>query len=107
MRGRKPLGYRLREADRQSLHEIRADGQLMHRVANRARALLALDRGERLAEIARWLGWSRMGLWQLWQRDHAWGVAAIFDAERCGRPSGFSPPGACPHRTRRVPGSRS
>ncbi len=41
MRGRKPLVYRLREADRQYLHEIRADGQLIQRVANRARALLA------------------------------------------------------------------
>ena len=63
MRGRKPLGYRLREADRQYWPEIRADGPLIQRVANRARALLALDRGERIAEIAHWLGWSRMGLW--------------------------------------------
>jgi hypothetical protein len=64
MRGRKPLGYRLREADRQYWHEIRADGPLIQRVANRARALLALDRGERIAAIAHWRGWSRMGLWQ-------------------------------------------
>ena len=107
MRGRKPLVYRLGEADRQYLHEILEDGQLIQRVANRARALLALDQGERIAEIAHWLGWSRMGLWQLWQRYQEWGVAAVFDAERCGRPAVFSPVGACPYRTRRVHGSRS
>jgi Winged helix-turn helix len=91
MRGRKPLAYRLRDADREYLHAILADGHLMQRVANRAQALLALDRGERIVEIAHWLGWSRMGLWDLWQRYHAWGVAAIFDAERSGRPPIFSP----------------
>jgi hypothetical protein len=94
MRGRQPLAYRLREADRQSLHAILANGHLMHRVAHRAQALLALDRGERSVEMAHWLGWSRMGLWDLWQRSHAWGVAAIFDAERRGRPPPFSPAAA-------------
>lgn len=69
MRGRKPVEYRLREADRQYLQAILADGQLIQRVANRARALLALDRGERIVEIVPGLGWSRMGLWDLWQRD--------------------------------------
>jgi hypothetical protein len=78
MRGRKPLPYRLRDADRQSLHEMLADGRLVHRVANRAQALLALDRVECIVEIVHWLGWSRMGLWALWQRCHTWGVDAIF-----------------------------
>lgn len=73
------------------MHEILADGQLIQRVANRARALLALDRGERIAAIAHWLGWSRMGLWPLWQRYPEWGGAAVCDAERCGRPSIFPP----------------
>jgi hypothetical protein len=102
MRGRRPLAYRLDEADRRHLHEIVADGQLIQRVTNRARALLALDRGERIVEIAHWLGWSRMGLWQLWQRYQESGVAAIFDAERSGRPPAFSPAGTRPHRARRL-----
>ena len=51
MRGRSPLPYRLREADRQYVHGILADGQLMQRMANRAQALLAFDRGERIGEI--------------------------------------------------------
>jgi hypothetical protein len=63
MRGRQPLGDRLCEADRPDGQAIGADGQLRQRVANRARALLALARGARLAESAPWRGWSRMGLW--------------------------------------------
>jgi Helix-turn-helix domain len=98
MQGRKPLEYRLHEADRQYLHELLADGQVMQRVAHRARALLALDRGERIVEIVHWLGWSRMGLWYLWQRYQQYGVEAILDAERSGRPPVFSPAGARPDR---------
>jgi hypothetical protein len=102
MRGRRPLPYRLRDADRQYLHEILADGQLVHRVAKRAQALLALDRGERIVETVHWLGWSRMGLWNLWQRYQAWGVDAIFDGERSGRPPVFSPAAARADRTYRM-----
>jgi Winged helix-turn helix len=102
MRGRKPLVYRLGEADRQYLQAILADGHLTQRVANRAQTLLALDQGERIVEIAHWLGWSRMGLWDLWQRYQAWGVATIFDAERSGRPPIFSPAAARTHRAHRM-----
>lgn len=65
MKGRKPLGYRLRAAERHYLREIVGDGQQPQRVARRARTLLALDRGERIVEILRWLGVSRMGVWHL------------------------------------------
>jgi Winged helix-turn helix len=102
MRGRQPLPYCLSEVDRQYLHELLADGQLMQRVANRAQTLLALDRGERIVEIVHWLGWSRMGRWDLWQRYQAWGVAAIFDAERPGRPPVFSPAAVRSDRAHRV-----
>jgi hypothetical protein len=102
MRGRKPWPYRLRAADRQYLHELLPDGQLRHRVAKRAQALWALDRGERIVEIVHWLGWSRMGLWDLWHRYRAWGVDAIFDGERSGRPPVFSPAAARADRAHRV-----
>jgi hypothetical protein len=92
MRGRKSHTYRLREGDREALQVVLADGQLIQRVAKRAHALLALDRDERMEEIGHWLGWSRMGLWYLWQRYEQYGVDAIFDAERSGRPPVFSPP---------------
>ena len=65
MRGRQPWLYRLCEADRQHVYEILADGQQMQRVATRAQALVALDRGEHIVEIGHWLGWSRLGLWEL------------------------------------------
>jgi hypothetical protein len=91
MRGRQSHAYRWREGDRQALQAILADGQLIPRVAKRAWALLALDQGEHMGDIVHWLGWSRMGLWYLWQRYEQYGVDAIFDAERSGRPPVFSP----------------
>ena len=103
MKGRKPLAYRLSEADRQSLQAILTDGRLVQRVGHRAQALLALDRGERIHAIVHWLGWSRMGLWYLRQRYQQYGVDAIFEAERRGRPPGFSPTAARPDRAHRGP----
>jgi Winged helix-turn helix len=102
MKGRKPLPYHICETDRHTLQAMLADGQLSQRVANRARALLALDRGERIQAIVHWLGWSRAGLWHLWQRYQQWGVDAVFDAERSGRPPVFSPAAARAHRADRV-----
>jgi hypothetical protein len=93
MKGRKPDEYKLKAKDRRYLNGIATEGQLIQRVAKRACALLALDRGERIVEILHWLGMSRAGLWYLWQRYLERGVEAIFDAERSGRPAIFSPAG--------------
>ena len=100
MRGRLPSEYKLRANARRYLTEVVKDGQLIQRIANRARALLALDRGERIVEIVRWTGMSRMGVWHLWQRYAERGVEAIFDEERSGRPAVFSPARTCPDRAR-------
>ena len=97
MKGRRPFEYPLRETDRRYLQEIADDGQVIQRVAYRVRALLALDRGERIVEIMHWLGLSRMGLWHLWQRYQQRGVEVIFDDQRSGRPANFSPSGARHH----------
>ena len=104
MRGRKPLEYRLREGDQQYLQALLADGLLIQRVAKRAQALLAWDRGERLGAIVHWLGWSRTGLWELGQRYQDWGVEAVFEAERSGRPRVFSLAAARAERTHRLHG---
>jgi hypothetical protein len=96
MRGRKPFVYRLRAAERHYLHEIVGEGQQRQRVATRARTVLAWDRGERLEEIIRWLGVSRMGIWPVWRRYQQRGGTAIFDGRRSGRPVVFSPAGAGP-----------
>ena len=91
MKGRRPGDYKLKAKDRCYLQAIATDGQLIQRFANRARALLALDRGERIVDILHWLGLSRTSLWELWQRYLERGGAAIFDHERSGRPATFSP----------------
>jgi hypothetical protein len=90
MKGRKPAEYKLNTIDRRYLNEIVKDGQLIQRVANRARSLLALDRGERIVDILPWVGMNRMAIWLLWQRYLERGVDAIFDDERSGRPPVFS-----------------
>jgi hypothetical protein len=91
MKGRKPAKYKLNEKDRRSLEMVIKNGQLTQRVANRARALLALDRGERIGEIVFWLGISRTSLWELWRRYLLYGIDAIYDQPRSGRPPVFSP----------------
>jgi Winged helix-turn helix len=91
MKGCKPAEYKLRANDRRYLREIAEDGRQLQRVARRAHILLALDRRERIVEIMRWLGVSRMGVWHVWQRYQHRGVAAIFDEERSGRPLVLSP----------------
>ncbi len=75
---------------------------MIQRVANRARALLALDRGERIVDIVRWLAISRASLWYLWQRYLERGVEAIFDEERSGRPAVFSLSRKSQHRACRL-----
>ena len=91
MKGRKPAEYKLNAKDRRYLLEVASEGQMIQRVATRARALLALDRGERVVEIVQWLGIGRTCLWELWQRYLEYGSEAIFDQERSGRPPVFSP----------------
>jgi hypothetical protein len=96
MKGRKPSVYRLRAAEQRYLRVIVGEGHQSQRVATRARTLVALDRGERIVEILRWRGVSRMGVWHLWQRYQQRGGTASFDGKRSGRPVVFSPAGAGP-----------
>ena len=102
MKGRKPVEYKLHASDRRYLNELAKEGQLIQRVATRARALLALDRGERILEIVRWLGISRTSIWELWQRYLERGVEAVCDEQRSGRPPLFSPSRTCQDRAPRL-----
>ena len=102
MQGRRPGIHPLEDEDRAYLSDVLADGQIVQRVANRARALLAMDRGEHCDEISHWLGLSRSGLWYLWRRYAASGVQAIWDSERSGRPPTFSPSGSSANRANGV-----
>ena len=106
MKGCKPAEYHLSAGDRRYLRAIVRAGSQLQRVARRAHILLALDRGERIVEIMRWLDVSRMGVWHIWQRYQQRGVVAIFDEERSGRPLVFSPAGARANRADGVYGPR-
>jgi hypothetical protein len=106
MRGRHPLAYTLKSADRRQVEQIARDGQVLQRVAKRARALWALDQGERSIEIVHWTGVERTSLWPLWQRYRQRGGEAIFDAPRSGRPRGFSLAAPRRQRTHGVHGPR-
>ena len=90
MRGRKPLAYKLDQADHDYLTGLLHQGLLPLREAKRVQALLALDRGERIEAIVHWVGLSRGAVWYLWQRYQERGIEAIFDADRSGRPNVFS-----------------
>ena len=92
MSGRPSGIRRLSRADRRALEETLRDGQVIQRVANRARALLALARGDGPGVVSYWTGLGRTALWRLWERYEERGVPAIYDAERSGRPPTFSPP---------------
>jgi hypothetical protein len=63
MRGRQPAEYPLKAVDRQLLEQSAWDGQGVQRVARRAQALRALDRGERIVDIVYWSGVERTSLW--------------------------------------------
>src|SRR5215211_4459599 len=102
MRGRKPSEYSLTAGDRQLLVQVARYGQGQQRVARRAQALLALDRGERIVDIVHWSGIERTSLWYLWQRYQQRGIEAISDAPRSGRPRVLSPAAASRHRRRSV-----
>jgi hypothetical protein len=72
--GRPRRAHVVRAGDQRALEELLRDGRLAQRVANRARALLALGRGEAPGVIGQWTGLSRMGLWHLWERCTAGGA---------------------------------
>lgn len=104
-RGRPPARHQLRAADRRLLEGVLQNGRVMQRIANRARALLALDRGETPAVVQTWTGLGRTALWKLWRRYQARGIDALVDADRSGRPPTFSPLGPCGHRAHRLYGT--
>jgi hypothetical protein len=62
MSGRPSSAHRLPRADLRYLETIARCGQVIQRVANRARALLALERGGAQAVVGYWTGLGRTAL---------------------------------------------
>lgn len=82
-----PLPHlQLNQAQRQDLERLTASGSLPARVFKRARALLLLDQGHTLQEVARSLSVSAQTLsrWRDGFAEEA--LAMLFDKPRSGRP---------------------
>jgi len=94
MRGRLPHLIDLSEEDRQSLESLLHDGRIEQRVARRARILLAMTDPETIvAQLSEKVEVTRVAIWKLCRRYEDFGLEAIFDAPRSGRPWEISPLG--------------
>ena len=78
---------KLRTKDRQKLEEVIRSGKVPSRVYKRARGLLGLNGGERLAEVAKDLKVHRVTV-KAWRDGYKEsGLAVLQDAPRTGRPT--------------------
>src|SRR4051812_26047065 len=97
MRRRPPHTIDLLPDEITLLEAIVRDGHVPQRVAQRARALLAMTTLDAVvAELGARLDADRTTIWRLCRRYEAEGLAALFDAPRSGRPRELSPPGSRP-----------
>lgn len=89
--GPKPRSFTLPETARRSLTDLLRKGTHRARTLNRARVLLKLDQGMRLAHIARDLGLSVTTVINIRRKaeQHGW-QRAIYDNARSGRPARIS-----------------
>lgn len=76
----------LTDSDRTALEQLLAKGSLRARIFKRATALLELDRGKTLADVATTLGvnYNTVAAWRDGYRST--GLACLEDAPRSGRP---------------------
>jgi hypothetical protein len=90
MRGRKPKPVKLKRKDVTELHRLLRDGHTPHRVAQRARILLARANGEGVATLADKVDQAPATVWRVCERYRQHGLqAALHDAPRTGRPRTF------------------
>ena len=97
MRRRLPRVIELRRQDKPALETLAQSGGVVHRVARRARVLLAMARRHTVVQaLAQQVQMTRHAIWYLCRRYEKRGLAALQDAPRSGRPRRFSPfgPGA-------------
>ncbi len=90
MRGRKPEPLKLKPNDVKELQHLLRDGHTPHRVAQRARILLACAQAERTHQVAAKTEQHRTTIWRVCDRYRRTGLsAALYDAPRSGRPCVF------------------
>lgn len=98
MRRRQPHLVQLSRLDRARLDTLLHNGKTQQRIARRARILLAMSDPTTVVEdLARSVGQARNSIWSVCRRYEQWGVDAVFDAPRSGRPRELSPPAAGPN----------
>jgi len=90
MRGRKPKPMKLTAKDVTVLQHLLRDGQTPQRVARRARILLARTGEARVAQVVAKVELDPATVWRVCERyEHGGLAAALYDAERSGRPRAF------------------
>jgi transposase len=94
MTGRKPKTIVLLAEHLTVLRELAQSGKTEQRVARRARILLAMADGARVAPVAAKFDRDPATIWRICRRYEERGLKAVHDAPRSGRRRAISPPGA-------------
>ena len=97
MKGRKPKRIVLLAEHMTVLQELVRDGKIEQRVARRARILLAMADGARVAPVAEKFDQDPATIWRICRRYEERGLNCVYDAPRPGRRRAISPPGAGAH----------
>jgi transposase len=94
MTGRKPKTIVLLAEHVTVLQELVQSGKTEQRVARRARILLAMADGSRVAPLADKFDHDPATIWRICRRYEGRGLNGVYDAPRSGRRRAISPPGA-------------
>lgn len=86
-----PSQLHLSDVDRDELQDILRDGRTEQRIARRSRILLAMEDPETIvADLAKQVAMTRVGIWYVCRRYETLGLEAIHDVPRSGRPREIS-----------------
>ncbi len=87
MRRRPPHPVTLSRAERRELDNLVYDGHTEQRIARRARILLAMSDPETVvSDLATQVDYTPTGVWYVCRRFEAFGLDAVYNSERLGRP---------------------
>ena len=106
MQGRKPRDFSLAAHDIPILQQIAHRRTLPWFQVQRARAVLAMARGERVQTVAFQSQCDPSTVWRLCRRYEQMGLEGVLaEAPRAGHPLEISPPAACPNRATGLSGA--
>lgn len=106
MRGRKPRNFSLAAHDIPILQQIAHSRTLPWFQVQRARAMLAMARGERVQTVVFQSQCDPSTVWRLCRHYEQMGLEGVLaEAPRAGHPLEISPPAACPNRAAGLSGT--